>query len=56
MKKPILCILGLHKPSKYVFIREERTRKRNKRRVVKYYDVYQCCKRCYKKLKLVSKD
>lgn len=48
MKKvmKILCVLGFHKPSKYVHLRVTGRHKNGK----KYHRHYEICARCWKKL------
>lgn len=44
MKRPILCRLGLHKPSKSEYVRVER--RRSSRHSGKYATNYAVCVRC----------
>ena len=47
--KHILCALGFHRPSNFVFLQGVRRRGRHVYRVR-----YACCKRCYKKMGRVT--
>ena len=44
--KPLLCRLGLHRPSRTEYI--EVTRRRSNRHGGKYHTNYICCRRCGK--------